>query len=256
MTGFVFSKVHTIDAKRTEDSPLEIFLRSKMASQQFSSENFRENLEFTRAVHEGFPGRSNCFQCDAVPVTIGDPSAMKSEYGFDASGKAQEVANGDTLLVRFIGPLGDRIPHRFIQIQDTVLLSGDGSQAPEPFGTAENRDRLVPAIAIRIRLVENLIILNHQQRQASVRHRVLLCRRASGHRDLSVRGSENEPTGSQKQQRTNHSHEAATTTVADTKSKKLLKVLGRDELPVVLVRRTSSASRKPDERKLVITTAV
>lgn len=193
-----------------------------MALHQFSSENFRENLEFARAVHEGFTRRSNCFQCDAVPVTIGDPFAMKSEYGFDASGKAQEVADGDILFVRFIGPLGDRIPHWFIQIQDAVLLSGDGSHAPEPLGTAENRGDSIPVISIRIRLMENATILNHQQGQASVRHGVLLCRRASGHRHISVRGSETEQAGSQKHQRTNHSHEAATTTVAGPKSKKLL----------------------------------
>ena len=162
-------------------------------------------------------------------VAIGDPSAMKSEYGFDASGKAQEIANGDIFLVRCIGPLGDRIPHWFIQIQNTVLLSSDGGHAPETLGAAENRGDLLLAISIGITLVEDVTVLNHQKRQASVCHRVLLRCRASALRDSSVRGRENEPADRKEHQRPNHSHEAATTTVAGTKSKELVRARGMDE---------------------------
>src|SRR5215469_3792545 len=194
-----------------------------MASQQFSSENFGKNLEFTRAVHKAFARRLNRSQCDTVAVAIGDPSTMKSEYWFDASGKAQEIADGDVFLVGFICPLGDGVLHGFTQIQDTVFLSGDSSQTPEPLGAAENRGNPVPAIATGITLVEDVTVLNHQQRQASVGNRVLLCCRATGLRDISIRGSENEPAGSQQHQTTNHSHEGEITTVVGTKIKKLLK---------------------------------
>src|ERR1700756_6078826 len=204
-----------------------------MASQQFSSENFGKNLEFTWAVHEPFAWRLNCSQCDTVTVAIGDSSAMKSEYWLDASSKAQEVADRDISLVRLVGPLGNRIPHGFIEIQDTVLLSGDSGHTPKPLGAAENRGDPVPAIATGITLVENVTVLNHQQRQASVGNRVLLCCRASGLRDISIRGSENEPAGSQQHQTTNHSHEGEITTVAGTKIKKLVKARGRDRLSLV-----------------------
>ena len=204
-----------------------------MAPPQFSSENFGKNLEFTRAIHEAFAWRLNRSQCDTVAVAIGDPSAMKSEYWFDASGKAQEIADGDIFLIGFICPLGDGISHGFIQIQDAVLLSGDSSQTPEPLGAAENRGDPILAIATGITFIEDVTVLNHQQRQASVGNRVLLCCRASGLRDISIRGSENEPAGSQKHQTTNHSHEAEITTVAGVKIKKLVKTRGRDDLPLV-----------------------
>src|ERR1700756_1559568 len=253
MTDCIFPKVHPVDAKRTQDSSLQIFLRSKMASQQFSSENFGKNLEFTWAVHEPFAWRLNCSQCDTVTVAIGDSSAMKSEYWLDASSKAQEVADRDISLVRLVGPLGNRIPHGFIEIQDTVLLSGDSGHTPKPLGAAENRGDLVPAIASGITLVEDVTVLNHQQRQATVGNRVLLCCRASAFRDISVQGSEREHSGSQKHQRTNHSHEVAIVTVAGTKIKGLVKARGRDELPLVRVwesrkgcpNRTSGSSSLP-----------
>src|ERR1700751_2289110 len=235
MTDCVFPKVHPVDAKRTQDSSLQIFFRSKMAAQQFSSENFGKNLEFTRAVHEALAWRFNCPQCDTVTVPIGDSSAMKSEYWLDASGKAQEVADGDVFLVRLVGPLGDRVLYGFIEIQDTILLSGDSGHTPKPLGAAENRGDPVPAIATGITLIEDATVLNHQQRQATVGNRVLLCCRASALRDVSIRGSERAHSGSQKHQRTNHSHEAAIVTVAGTKIKGLVKVRGRDELPLVRV---------------------
>jgi len=204
-----------------------------MAPQQLSSENFGKNLEFTRAVHEAFTWRLNRSQCDTVAVTIGDSSAMKSEYWFNASGKAQEIADGDIFLVGFICPLGDRILHGFIEVQHAVLLSRDSSQTPESLSAAENRGNPVPAIATGIALVKDVTVLNHQQRQASVRDRVLLCCRASGLRDVSIRGIENEPTGSQKNQTTNHSHEAEITTVAGMKIKKLVEGPGWDDLPLM-----------------------
>src|ERR1700756_5308952 len=233
MTDCVFPKIHPVDAKRTQDSSLQIFFRSKMAAQQFSSENFGKNLEFTGAVHEALAWRLNCPQCDTVTVPIGDSSAMKSEYWLDASGKAQEVADGDVFLVRLIGPLGDRVLYGFIEIQDTVLLSGDSGHTPKPLGAAENRGDPVPAIATGITLIEDATVLNHQQRQATVGNRVLLCCRASGLRDIAIRGRENEPAGSQQHQTTNHSHEGEITTVAGTKIKKLVKARGRDELSLV-----------------------
>jgi hypothetical protein len=158
---------------------------------------------------------------------------MKGEYWFDASGKAQEIANGDISLIRFICPLGDRIFHGLIQIQDAVFLSGNRCHTPEALGAAENRGDPLLGIATGITLVEDVTVLNHQQRQPAMGNRVLLGCRASGQRDISIRGSENEPAGSQKNQTTNHSHEAATTTVAGTKSKELVMAAGRDELPLV-----------------------
>src|ERR1700740_3378946 len=226
MTDCVFPKVIPGDAKRTQDSALQIFFRSKMAAQQFSSENFGKNLEFTGAVHETLAWRLNCPQCDTVTVPIGDSSAMKSEYWLDASGKAQEVADGDVFLVRLVGPLGNRILNGFIKIQDTVLLSGDNGHTPKPLGAAENRGDPVPAIATGITLIEDVTVLNHQQRQATVGNRVLLCCRASALRDVSIRGSER--AHCQKHQRTNHSHEAAIVTVAGTTIKGLVKARDRD----------------------------
>src|ERR1700722_1426818 len=191
-----------------------------MTAEQFSSEHLGKNLEFTRAVHEGFSRGSNRLLGDAVTVAVGNSSAMKSKHRFDASRETQEVTNRDIFFVRFIRPFRDGVPDSIVQIQKTVLLSSDGGDTPESLGPAENRSDLVRSVSVGIRLVKNVTILNDEQRKTSMSHRVLLRRCASGHRDLSVERREQEPAGHYQPQMTNRSHEARTTTDDGGKSKR------------------------------------
>src|SRR5258708_23265902 len=107
-----------------------------MTPQQFSSEDLGKNLEFARAVHEGFSRSSNRLLCDTVTVPIGNSSAMQSKHRFDASSEIQQVTNRDILFVRFLAPFFDGLSHSIVQVKDSVFLASTVPSTPASLDTA------------------------------------------------------------------------------------------------------------------------